>query len=187
MSSASDHHAQADELLNQAHAEQDSIRRGLILAEAQVHATLALSAPARTSLPGPGRGEAGDTRRAGQVHPLDAPADPGLTRPQAHGGTLPGWRKGGPESSPGSPPGERGARGRSTSEPRTPYTPGDEVPARPGGQPLTFPGQQVPDPAGQPADPGGPSDEEPGRPGDQEPRGPGAPEPGGLTPLPPVT
>ena len=179
MNNAGEHHAKAEQLLEQARTEQDSIRRHLILAEAQVHATLALSAPARTSLPGPGRGEAGDTRRTEQVHPLGTPADPGLTRPQAHGRTLPDRRKGGPEPSPGSPPGERGARGRSTSEPRTPYTPGDEVPARPGGQPLTFPGQQVPDPAGQPADPGGPSDEEP--------RGPGAPEPSGLTPLPPVT
>ena len=182
------HHEKAEQLLSDAREEPDSIRRSLILAEAQVHATLALSAPGGASLPGPGRGEAGDTRRTGQVHPLGAPADPGLTRPLAHGGrTLLGWGNAGPQPSPDSPPGERGARGRSSSEPRTPYTPGGEVPARPGGQPLTFPGQQVPDPAGQPADPGGPSDEEPGRPGDQEPRGPGAPEPGGLTPLPPVT
>lgn len=179
MSSASDHHAQADELLNQAHAEQDSIRRGLILAEAQVHAILALSAVTGTARPGPGRGEAGDTRRTEQVHPLGTPADPGLTRPQAHGRTLPGWRKGGPEPSPGSPPGERGARGVSSSRPRTPYTPRD-VP--PGELP-----EQAPRPVPRPPVPGGPGDEEPGRPGDQEPRGPGAPEPSGLTPLPPVT
>jgi hypothetical protein len=34
MSSARDHHAKAEQLLDQAHAEQDSIRRGQILAEA---------------------------------------------------------------------------------------------------------------------------------------------------------
>jgi hypothetical protein len=179
MSSASDHHAQADELLNQAHAEQDSIRRGLILAEAQVHATLALSAVTGTAPPGPGRGEAGDTHRTEQVHPLRAPADPGLTGPQAHAGTLTGWRKGGPEPSPGSPPGERGARGVSSSRPRTPSTPRD-VP--PGELP-----EQVPRPMPRPPVPGAPGDEEPGRPGDQEPRGPGASEPSGLTPLSPVT
>jgi hypothetical protein len=44
MSSASKHHEEADRLLDQAHAEQDTVRRGRILAEAQVHATLALAA-----------------------------------------------------------------------------------------------------------------------------------------------
>ena len=73
------HHEKAEQLLSDAREEPDSIRRSLILAEAQVHATLALSAPGGASLPGPGRGEAGDTRRTGQVHPLGAPADPGLT------------------------------------------------------------------------------------------------------------
>src|SRR5215472_653098 len=73
MSSASDHHAQAERLLEQARAEQDSIRRAVILAEAQVHATLALSAGTGTARPGPGRGEASDTRRTGQYHPLGTP------------------------------------------------------------------------------------------------------------------
>ncbi len=45
MSSARDHHAKAEQLLDQAHAEQDSIRRGQILAEAQVHASLARRSP----------------------------------------------------------------------------------------------------------------------------------------------
>jgi hypothetical protein len=51
MSSASEHHAKAEELLGQVRKEQDSIRRGWILAEAQVHATLALAdaASARTT------------------------------------------------------------------------------------------------------------------------------------------
>ena len=105
MSSAREHHAQAEQLLGQAHAEQDSIRRAVILAEAQVHATLAPSAGTGTPPPGPGRGEAGDTRRTGQYHPLGTPADPGLTAPHAHGGTLSAWRDGGAEPSPGSPPG----------------------------------------------------------------------------------
>ena len=38
-----DHHREAERLLSEARKEQDSIRRSLILAEAQVHATLALS------------------------------------------------------------------------------------------------------------------------------------------------
>jgi hypothetical protein len=99
------HHEKAEQLLADARNEPDSIRRSQILAEAQVHATLALSAVTVAAPRGPGRGGAGDTRRAGPVHPIGAPADPGLTSPQAHGGTLPNWRNGGPEPSPGSPPG----------------------------------------------------------------------------------
>jgi len=38
-----DHHHEAERLLSEASKEQDSIRRGLILSEAQVHATLALA------------------------------------------------------------------------------------------------------------------------------------------------
>ena len=91
MSSTHEHHAKAEELLEQARATPDQISRSEILAEAQVHATLAPSAGTGTPPPGPGRGEAGDTRRTGQYHPLGTPADPGLTGPQARGGTLPGW------------------------------------------------------------------------------------------------
>jgi hypothetical protein len=58
ISSARDHHANAEQLLERARAEQDSIRRHLILAEAQVHATLALGAPAERS---PGQDEADGT------------------------------------------------------------------------------------------------------------------------------
>jgi hypothetical protein len=47
-----DHRAQAEQLLEQARSEQDSTRRHLILAEAQVHATLAPSAPPGTNPPG---------------------------------------------------------------------------------------------------------------------------------------
>jgi len=46
------HHERAEQLLSDVRKEPDSFLRGLILAEAQVHATLALSAPAETSPPG---------------------------------------------------------------------------------------------------------------------------------------
>jgi len=182
MSSARGHQAQAERLLEQARAEQDSIGRAVILAEARVHATLALSGGTGTARPGPGRGDAGDTRRAGQYHPLGTPADPGLTGPQARGGTLPGW--GGAVLSPlrAAPPGERGARGVSSGGPRTPYGPRVVTSPWPGGLP-----DQVPRPAPRPPAPGGPGEEEPGGPGDQEPRGPGVPEPGGPAPFEPVT
>jgi len=55
MSSAREHHARAEQLLEEARTTQDQISRRLILAEAQVHATLALSAPAGTALPGGGQ------------------------------------------------------------------------------------------------------------------------------------
>jgi len=45
MISAREHHAKAEELLEKAHTAGDQISRGLILAEAQVHATLALGDP----------------------------------------------------------------------------------------------------------------------------------------------
>jgi hypothetical protein len=58
MSSAREHHAKAEQLLEQAHTEHDSTRRSQILAEAQVHATLALIAA-----------------------PTPIPSDPGSRRP----------------------------------------------------------------------------------------------------------
>jgi hypothetical protein len=51
MSTAREHYTKAEQLLEDARKEQDNIRHGLILAEAQVHATLALGAPAETSPP----------------------------------------------------------------------------------------------------------------------------------------
>jgi hypothetical protein len=61
MSSAREHRAKAEQLLEEAHATHDQIGRSLILAEAQVHATLALSAPAGKGPPGPGQDEADST------------------------------------------------------------------------------------------------------------------------------
>lgn len=59
MSSAREHHARAEQLLEEARTTQDQISHRLILAEAQVHATLALSAPGGTGPPGPGQSETG--------------------------------------------------------------------------------------------------------------------------------
>jgi hypothetical protein len=119
----SEHHARAEELLGQADAEQDSIRRSLILAEAQVHATLALSAPAGTSPPGPGQPET--------VYATHVPA----------GGRIPDWSEASAgfvpagETVRGSryPPGEhplRQAEERRASGPAAP----PPAPAIPGGK-----------------------------------------------------
>jgi hypothetical protein len=59
------HHDKAEELLSDARKEPDSFRRHLILAEAQVHATLALSAPAERR---PGQDEAGGTESTQVAH-----------------------------------------------------------------------------------------------------------------------
>jgi hypothetical protein len=57
MSSTSEHHQEADQLLALAHIEKDATLRRIILAEAQVHATLALAAAT---------GAASDSRTAAQ-------------------------------------------------------------------------------------------------------------------------
>ena len=61
MSSTREHRAKAEQLLEEAHTTQDQISRSLILAEAQVHATLALSAPPGASPPNRGRTQTGGT------------------------------------------------------------------------------------------------------------------------------
>ena len=43
----SEHHREADSLLAKARTTEDALYRGMLLAEAQVHATLALGAPVR--------------------------------------------------------------------------------------------------------------------------------------------
>ena len=63
-----EHHHEAERLLSEAPKEQDSIRRGLILAEAQVHATLALSAAPGTSPPGPGQSKTSSTASTLEEH-----------------------------------------------------------------------------------------------------------------------
>jgi hypothetical protein len=76
MSSAREHHDEAERLLALARIEQDGTRRGLILAEAQVHATLALSAPAGKGPSGPGQPETGYAAHAW-------PHDPGWSEDSA--------------------------------------------------------------------------------------------------------
>ena len=86
MSSAREHHAKAEQLLEQARTTPDQISRREILAEAHVHATLALSAPGGTGPRGTGRDKAVVTspRKPGPAHPggdkawrgLSSPSDP---------------------------------------------------------------------------------------------------------------
>ena len=86
MSSAREHHAKAEQLLEQARTTPDQISRREILAEAHVHATLALSTPAGEGPPGPRRDMATETspRKPGPAHPggdkawrgLSSPSDP---------------------------------------------------------------------------------------------------------------
>ena len=70
------HHQRAEQLLADARNEPNSVSRTLILAEAQVHATLALSAPAGEGPPGPRRNKAAETSPGELVpgHPGGAPA-----------------------------------------------------------------------------------------------------------------
>jgi hypothetical protein len=179
MSSAREHHAKAEQLLDQAHAEQDSVRRHLILAEAQVHATLALSAPAGKGPPGPGQDEAADTQSTGTAYQSLPSPSPGTPTP-AH---------------PGEPPSEpypgyikvTGHRLPSGQEPVRPV-----APAAPAGFVRTWPDPESaadnPSPpvtspvTGQPG-PGDPGKEEPGDLDDQELRGPEEQKPGGFRPF----
>jgi hypothetical protein len=144
MSSVRKHHAAAEQLLGQAGTEEDSIRRSLILAEAQVHATLALSAVIGTARPGPGRGQAGGIRRTG-ARPLGTPAQTVITgpptAPSRYGGTLHGWGSTSTEPHPGpsSEPSPDPDPGQAPLQQRAEIiAPADEEPARPAEQPLTF-------------------------------------------------
>ena len=114
MSSSNDHHAKAEQLLEQARTENDSIRRSLVLAEAQVHATLALSAEPGTSPPGPGH-ETRSTARGEELRPARIEpsgrepvrsAAPDETTPAWD--TLPAWRPvlGQPGQQPAAPAAE---------------------------------------------------------------------------------
>jgi hypothetical protein len=78
MSSAREHHTKAEQLLEQARTERDSIRRGLILAEAQVHATLALGDPGEMGPASSGQDQAADTKSTRAAH-SDTPKGGGLT------------------------------------------------------------------------------------------------------------
>lgn len=169
MSSAREHHAKAEQLLEQAHTAQDQISRSQLLAEAQVHATLALSVAPGTSPPGQGQPEPRGTTR-------DVNLAPSTLKPHETGRTRP--------ARPARPPGDTTAQ--------TPAKPGESSrpPMRP---PLRPPRQSVVDAPPvqrqplsyqEPSRPRQrraeePGDEEPGDPGEQEPGGPGEPPPGG--------
>jgi hypothetical protein len=195
MNNAGEHHAKAEQLLEQAHAEQDSIRRHLILAEAQVHATLALSAPADEP-PSPGQTQVGSTASTGEADPV-VPAGSDEFQMLPHvplwATSQPTWRDDPTGTVRSRVPGKR---------PPPPASPPVRDPAleRPGDTALS-PSveedllrrlqlenqrpEQEPDPAqeqepGQPG-PGGPGEEEPGDLDDQKPRGPEERKPGGFT------
>jgi hypothetical protein len=76
------HYERAEQLLEEAHTTHDQISRRLILAEAQVHATLALSAAPGTSPPGQGQPESRGTTRDVDLAPSTlTPYETGRTRP----------------------------------------------------------------------------------------------------------
>ena len=168
MSTPSEHHAKAEQLLEQARTTPDQISRSEILAEAQVHATLALSAPPGTSPPGPGQPET--------VYATHVPA----------GGRLPDWSEASPgfvpagETVRGSryPPGEHPLRqaeeGRASGPAAPPSVtaspPGPEPPmtrvAYPKGRkrPQAQPQEPEPDLEEQSPAAGGPGKQDPGAP-----------------------
>jgi hypothetical protein len=191
MNSAREHYEEAERLLALLRTEQDSIRRHLILAEAQVHATLALSASAGEGPAGPGQDRAADTKSTGTAHQTLASPSPG-TPPYAH----PRWPKGtdqapaGPAGqpdslSPGTPTSSplvvTGQKPRPDNEPvrpeavllpptyvRTPSNPEPHAENPPQAVPGTVTGQPGP------GDPGKekPAGKEPADPEQQDPGGP---------------
>jgi hypothetical protein len=198
MRSAREHYAKAEELLVKAGKEQDSILRSVILAEAQVHATLALGDP----------GEISPARDI--VRPLTPRAPRRRIRAcqRTAAWTWRGRRSPAPilhrmagrppfhHLSPGPALTSRSRKSKSCAYPppgrppsplrsapirrAPPCTPGNLAqrrgplePARPGG------GR----PAADDPDKGKPDKEKPDGPGQPEPGGPEKPEPGGLRPF----
>jgi hypothetical protein len=171
------HYERAEELLLDARTEPDGFRRRLILAEAQVHATLALSAPAGKGSPGPGQDEAADTKSTGATHPARPAGQPHSLSP----GTL----------TPARPAGQPKVTGHRPDLPLGQEAVRRVAPAAPAGYVRTGPG---PEPAADdPSQPeprlvreqpkaGEPAEEEPGDPGDQKLRGPEEQKPGGFRP-----
>lgn len=174
MSSTREHRAKAEQLLEEAHTTQDQISRSLILAEAQVHATLALSAPPGASPPNRGRTQTGGT--AG-------------TR-----GRLPGWPEGSSDSGP-QPHASHGetVRGRRYPEGQDPRRQAEErrvsartapppVPASPYDPEPSPPMPARPSPRKRPEEQ--PQEEEPGPEGQSPAAGDlGEQDPGGPTPF----
>jgi hypothetical protein len=174
MNSAREHYEEAERLLALSREEQDSTRRGQILAEAQVHATLALSAPAETGL---GQDEAGSTEST-------LAEDPGVPEGSSQNQRLYlRWRLRRlgvaipvrPETAPGKSTRHRRETGRST--PRTLSVPGarehtGNAPVRPEAKPRPVSAPAAPQPA-----PPAPPDTTPPRFFDPGPGGPTRPSP----------
>jgi hypothetical protein len=159
------HHEKAEQLLSDAHGERDSIRRSQILAEAQVHATLALSAPAGERPPGREQPETRSTASAGEASPASAPVP----------------RKKGPIVA--RPDRQR----RPTQTPAGADQPVSQPAVLPGGGVVTAApapaGQAQPTPRPQSVPPWTRRRTKPGDPGDEEPGKPGAPKPGDFRPF----
>ena len=183
MRSAAEHRAKAEQLLEDAHAAGDQISRGLFLAEAQVHATLALTAAPGTGPPGPGQPETSST--ASTMEDL-----PGGIWGGAAGGMVPvlpttPMRLPGP-TAPRTPT-EGPSPMRHPVTTARPWRPGQEpaapAPPRPAEQRPARPAEQPAKPA-HPAGPG-PAPDEPGEkePDEEEPAQPGKPEPGDFSPF----
>jgi hypothetical protein len=176
-----DHHQEAERLLLKAPEEQDSVRRSLILAEAQVHATLALSAAPGASPPGQGQPESRGTTR-------DADLAPSTLRPYGKGRTSEKGRT--TPAKPARPPADTTA----TTSMRASLTgPRPWVVDTPHGpaQPLSYsepaqPGKRGPAGKSREPDVDDLDDEEPAGPGKQEPgtteRPPAPDDPAGQEP-----
>jgi hypothetical protein len=162
------HHERAEQLLSDAGEEPDSFRRGQILAEAQVHATLALTAAPGTSPPGPGQPETSSTAST-----MEEPSGSTWRSVAAGIGLLP--------TAPGRQPGYT-----------TPRTPAGAAP------PRKYPARRPGDPVGEPAAPAPPAQPPSAaypprsrkrrpteQPREQQPDGPEKPEPGSFTPFTP--
>jgi hypothetical protein len=190
----SEHHAKAEQLLEEAaRTGPDQISRSQLLAEAQVHAILALSAPAEESPPGTGQPETissaatrgadpGSSESGGGVDPRPYQD---LTFGEASVAHLPEPATESPARTPGGPPGSalfRPAAAQGMQPPaNVPEPPMDEDSLV---RPSTRPAQTAT--TAQPATmrlPAGPDPTEPrrrrraGQPGELEPGDPGAEEP----------
>jgi hypothetical protein len=170
MNSAREHYEEAERLLALAREEPDSISRHLILAEAQVHATLALSAPAGKGPPGPGHAQTGSTASTRETRPV-VPARGAESVVLPH---MPPW----PTAHPTwhddlAPTGPLEVTGKRTPTEKPSMRP----PAEPPGDPSPSPSGEDPDPEEQESGPAGQSPAA-GRPGDQR---PGDQRPGDFT------
>jgi len=176
MGSPSEHYEEAERLLALAHMEKDGTSRSLILAEAQVHATLALSAPVGSS---PGQAQAGSTAGTGEAR-SGMPGDSGPFQPRPYGSSTKPARPGGirgPIIVESAPPAPSRPRPIQVSGSR-PALPPDEQAVRPPAQPRSAGAAQArPDPGPATDDP-----PQPGDLGDQELRGPEQQKPGGFGP-----